>query len=238
MKLRALALVVSLSVTATAAQAVEFDVSGVTLGMDAAAARKAIEAANPKYQMADIKNPKTGKVIGTNGLIQGFSNTANEHFQVIYDESGKVWFVGKSQTVAQGKGFSKEQMLASLIEKYGKPSFHGEGWARWHFDRAGKLHLGEADSPCKVGGGDKALTPISVVGHWVRYPTGFNPKCGRVIEASYSWDQKTGIVSHYGVRAFESAAVYDVLMRDQAAAQKKRDDALKQELGAGNKPGL
>lgn len=241
MKLSTIALVAPF--LAATAQAVEFDVSGVKLGMDAAAARQSIEAANPKYEMAAVKNPKTGKVIGTNGMIPGFSTNANEHFQAIYDESGKVWFVGKSQVVPQGKSFGKDQMLASLTEKYGKPSYHSivgpGGTARWDFDRAGKQYVGEeVGSPCSTRGGDAQLTPISVAGYWVQYPKQFNPKCGRVIEARYGFNPASGIVDKYGVRAFDSALVHDALVREQSAAQQKRDDAVKKELGAGNKPGL
>lgn len=238
----AIALLVTLPFLTSAVHAVDFDVSGVKLGMPSEAAQKVLKASNPKYQITTIKSP-SGVAAGVDGIVMGSQQMAEEHFQMLTNPSGQVWFVGKAQTVPKGKSFGGAQMKASLIEKYGRPtddyaSSAGSGHMRWHFDRAGKLYQGDPVlSPCVAPPGE-AQIGLSVIGVWVKYPTSFNPKCGKVIDAVYMGDGATGLVEKYVTRAYEAAATYDTIVRETAAMKKQRDDAINKETKAGNKPGL
>ena len=224
------------------AYAADIDVSGVKLGMPADQAKKVIVAANNTYRINDIKSPN-GSLIGANGLVTGFQNSITEHFQALYDPEGKVWFVGRAQTVPRGSSFTMAQIRASLVEKYGAPSFSSDlgtvGSAQWQYNRAGVLFKGAHDkSPCKTGQMDGSQVGLSVAGFAVKYPTKLDPNCGRVVEASMMSDPQTGLVSVYVVRAYESAETFDANQRNAQAAREKRQNAIDGEIRANNKPRL
>ena len=225
-------------------QALAMDISGVQLGDSLANAKSAIANANSKFSMSPLKltNGKEAGVIAvTAERIPGRGITdaggPSDEFVALQDESGKVWFLARSQRLVQGSRIKIDVLIASLKEKFGEPSgeipiLSGLG-RKWEFDRNGKQYVGPAGKgPCAT-----ISLSDSIPGTTISAPHSFSPNCGKLITAT-TGSVIEGMISHYTLNVIDAQSMYDQLNAREAQAEKERKKKLEQEKAQGTKPNI
>ncbi|MXS21625.1 hypothetical protein [Pseudomonas oryzihabitans] len=219
------------------------DISGVALGSSLAVAKDGISKANPNFKLTPLML-LSGKEGGVTAVTAdripeagvGSATRPSDEFAVLQTESDKAWFVARVQRMQPGARIKNETLLASLTEKFGKPSFptplrHGY---IWEFDRNAKQYFGPASgSPCK----DMALGRYNLPSVSVSAPQSFSPTCGKWILVDTS-QELDGMVSHYSVSLIDVKTMFDELAAHKSQAETERAKKLSEEQAKEVKPNL
>jgi hypothetical protein len=226
------ALALSLSLSAHAAP----DVSGIEIGSAFTSAKPLMMKANAGYQITDLT--QGGKVMGYNAVAMKDGNPVDQ-LLVLQNESGKVWFIGRGQRLAQGERIKHATLLASLREKYGPESAIslGSNGPHWQFNRAGALYKGDLSTgPCDgmVGG---ALSLGKVPNANINVPRSFAPTCGVNIDAPMFVDND-GMVFAFTLQLIDAKAMFDELTAKDQAAKADQQRKLEAEQARNVKPKL
>lgn len=198
---------------AHAAQRIE--VFGIGLGGEMHKVRNAsLRDLNDGYRSATISHDKTH----SNGIMALADKSGEITDQMLVLANGNIiWFVGRGLALDRGSKLNSDDLLAPLIKQYGAPSYTNGATVYWDFDRQDRRYQGApGKSPCRVIGSSAELnrafgpgvraTPVTI-------PVMFNPACGKRIEASFFPAATNQAVSHWSLRAYNSAAVTDILSR-------------------------
>lgn len=225
-------LALSLSFSAHAAM----DISGVEIGSAFTAAKPLMMKANPGYQITDLT--QGGKVMGYNAVFVKDGNPVDQ-LVVLQNESGKVWFIGRGQRLAQGERIKHATLLSSLREKYGAESAIslGSNGPHWQFNRAGALYKGELSTgPCTgMAGNTTGLGKVTNAN--INVPRSFAPTCGVNIDAPMFVDND-GMVFAFTLQLIDGKAMFDELTSKDQAAKAEHQRKLEAEQARNVKPRL
>ena len=224
------------------------DVAGIAIGSNFTEQKAAIQKLNPKYQFTEM-NDASGRLVGLQAHVPisqaTVNSVANDHFAVVSNEAGKVWFVSRGQSFLDGERIKYETFLSSVKEKYGPYttlSTNGR-FLTWQFDRNGKLYQGKPEQgPCYVPEGitgRKGQLVGSVHSNRMVVPEQFNPRCGYEILGSLFRDPRTGLVSGFSMSVVDSQdRVAAIQKNPQMTPDETRRRNLEAEEAKDNKPKL
>ena len=220
------------------AQAGNYDIAGVKIGLPLSTQKAVIAKANPNYQMTDIKD-NAGKVIGLEASVQNWDGELVDRFIALQGNSGKVWFIARAQDVASPespKGMLGTTLLSALKEKYGVPTDVPSDREVWYFDRQDRKIPRGAQTGCSgsVFGAPLQISTKREIPDYVSYlgirvPNEFSGDCGVVISAQASFGKganggANSVAAYKLVRVFrvqiaDVKSRYDEMAAEKAAAQ-------------------
>jgi hypothetical protein len=146
------------------------------------------------------------------------ASTGHDKLEVMWNEAGIVWHVGRKIWLEEGERFMIDALKASLMEKYGQPSQTTRGGFLWAYDREGNFYSGsDASSLCEWDYGSYTA------------PRSFKPNCGYKIEVDISTDRRIeGAVTSYSVATTYTKPIFDELIfkdkEEKLAKQRKFEE--------------
>ena len=233
------------SLPSLAASPNDFDIVGLRLGQDVQQARQAIHAYDPKMQLGEVLwtaqpgVPTSTAVIhaGTAADIRArkgygyLSNDFHDFVQVTFGQvTGKAYYVVHRVGILAENKVTVASMEKALIEKYGPPTEKRPNQLVWRYRADGRV----ANNTEGCDSGD-----LIAANHELSMPP--RAGCGVSLIATFpSLERNPTTVFIYRLAMLDHAAqirdIEAIRARNQAAAEKRDRDAVKQ--NSGNAPKL
>lgn len=223
-------MVLALGANGSMAQSVP-DIGGVKIRAPLMAQRALIEKLNPAYKISELKT-RDGRVIGLEAVARvGSYGDVADHFVALQEERGNVWFIGRKQTLAEGKFVPVKTLHEAFLQKYGPYTLAADGINKleWHFHpTTAQRFTNYKENTCQdsftvMDGG------LNING--MTAPTSFSSRCGLSIYTSfYTWSKDPGLVVDYEVKVVDRKPRFDELQRKKSEAEsavKREGDAMK-----------
>ena len=200
---------------ASTALAVNTDINGLKLGMQAPAANAVLKKMNPKFVITDLVQDNK-KVMGVRAFSggQGMMAQGLDLATALFDDSGAAWYIGRRQRYAGDARPSNKTMKDALIEKYGPPSYAQSSSMMWHFVRgsAAPVKMSNFGGPCNF----EKKEVMMVADLTLAIPKEFSPKCSLSISAE--WSNEGEMVDSLMITMFDAARMHDQLTAASNAA--------------------